>query len=156
MKSESSNGRMTESLRTELRHESCMLELFWLDKTRFYWPLHSRTNSFQVGETCSIPIPLSELDQSKDESDRPIRWLSQDYRLGQCWSVRTMMPSPDITVELVGLNWSDSDKAVRLLFWEKLVYVRTDWYMFWRERILSWTFTGKLRKLMGTVIRGGY
>ena len=23
--------------------------------------------------TCSIPVPLSELDQSKDESDRPIR-----------------------------------------------------------------------------------
>ena len=31
---------------------------------------------------------------------------------------------PDIAVELVGLSWSDSDKAVGLFFREKLVYVR--------------------------------
>ncbi|KAF2606832.1 hypothetical protein F2Q68_00043750 [Brassica cretica] len=45
--------------------------------------LNSRTNSFQVGETCSIPVPQSELDQSKVEY---------------------------IVVELDGLSWSDSDK----------------------------------------------
>ncbi|KAF3568795.1 hypothetical protein DY000_02012207 [Brassica cretica] len=47
---------------------------------------NSRTNSFQVGETCSIPVPQSELDQSKVE-----------------------------LVELDELSWSDSDKVVGLV-----------------------------------------
>ncbi|KAF2574719.1 hypothetical protein F2Q70_00001198 [Brassica cretica] len=45
---------------------------------------NSRTNSFQVGETCIIPVPQSELDQSKVE-----------------------------LVELDELSWSDSDKGYR-------------------------------------------
>ena len=68
---EHSNGRVTESLRIELRMSAvCGIHskwgrLFWLDRTKFYSLLNSRMNSFQVGETCSIPIPQSELDQSK-------------------------------------------------------------------------------------------
>ena len=69
---EHSNGRVTESLSIELRNECRLIgihsmwgRLFWLDRTKFYYLRNSRTNSFQVGETCSIPIPQSDLDQSK-------------------------------------------------------------------------------------------
>ena len=36
-----------------------------MGRTKFYCLLNSRTSSFQVGESCSIPVPIYELDQSK-------------------------------------------------------------------------------------------
>ncbi|KAF2577724.1 hypothetical protein F2Q68_00005488 [Brassica cretica] len=56
--------------------------------------------------------------------------LDLTSRLGQCWSVRTMMPSMDITVELVGLNWSGfrQDQLPRTVSW--LIFL-TDTDSYW-------------------------
>ncbi|KAF2554641.1 hypothetical protein F2Q68_00013517 [Brassica cretica] len=62
---------------------------------------NSRHGLMVIDWACSIPIPQSELDQSKAEC---------------------------IAVELVGLSWSDSDKAVRLVFRENYLMV-TEWLL---------------------------
>ncbi|WZZ14939.1 hypothetical protein YC2023_108028 [Brassica napus] len=55
---------------------------------------------------------------------------------------------PISSVELVGLSWTDSDKATGLVIRDQLVNVWTDWYTFLREEIL--------RRMAETVYQAGY
>ncbi|KAG2293088.1 hypothetical protein Bca52824_039757 [Brassica carinata] len=77
---------------------------------------------------CSIPVPQSELDQSMvglirrtDMLDMSSGWYWSDYDDNVC---------PNISVELVGLSWTDSDKAAGLVIRDQLVNVWTDWCTF--------------------------